>query len=87
MLSGLVSTSNLTAAAPPELNRRDLSRSLLMGLLVLAAFPVDGSERGIAELARELGLNSSTTHRYATTLVAVGLLAHNPRTRRYRHPG
>jgi DNA-binding IclR family transcriptional regulator len=31
-------------------------------------------------------MSPSTTHRYMTTLLAVGLLEQDPRTRRYRVP-
>lgn len=62
----------------------NLSSSLLSGLLVLAAFPSDGSSLGNAEVARMMGMNPSTAHRYITTLVVAGLLEKDPGTRRYR---
>ncbi len=67
-----------------QMEDRRLSRSLLSGLLVLSCFPGDGGYLGIAELARALDMNTSTTHRYVTTLLAVGLLERDPATRRYR---
>jgi len=69
---------------PAQMEDRRLSRSLLAGLLVLSCFPADGEYLGIAELARTLGMNTSTTHRYVTTLLAVGLLERDSATRRYR---
>jgi len=69
---------------PQQLEDRRLSRSLLSGLLVLSCFPPDGGYLGIADLARMLGMNTSTTHRYVTTLLAVGLIERDPATRRYR---
>ncbi len=69
---------------PAQMEDRRLSRSLLSGLLVLSCFPADRRSLGIAELARILGMNTSTTHRYVTTLLAVGLLERDPSTRRYR---
>jgi hypothetical protein len=69
---------------PAQMEDRRLSRSLLSGLLVLSCFPADGGYLGIAELARMLDMNTSTTHRYVTTLLAVGLLERNPATRKYR---
>jgi hypothetical protein len=69
---------------PAQMEDRRLSRSLLSGLLVLSCFPPDGGYMGIAELARTLGMNTSTTHRYVTTLLAVGLLERDAATRRYR---
>jgi Fic family protein len=71
-------------AYPAQMEDRRLSRSLLSGLLVLSCFPLDGGYLGIAELARMLDMNTSTTHRYVTTLLAVGLLERDPATRRYR---
>jgi len=64
-----------------------VSRSLLRGLSILTCFGPDGGSRGILELARELGMSPSTTHRYAYTLVELGLLERCPRTRKYRLPG
>jgi len=63
-----------------------LSRSLLRGLMVLAAFPADGSARQITDVAKQLGLGASTTHRYAVTLVELGLLERDPVSRHYRLP-
>ncbi len=63
-----------------------LSRSLLLGLLVLTCFPDDGSPLAVTEVATSLEMSASTTHRYLTTLLAVGLLEQDPRTRRYRVP-
>jgi hypothetical protein len=63
-----------------------LSRSLLRGLSLLTCFAADGSARGIVEIARDLDLSPSTTHRYASTLVELGLLERDPRTRKYRLP-
>jgi Fic family protein len=71
-------------AYPAQMEDRRLSRSLLSGLLVLSCFPPGGEYLGIAELARMLDMNTSTTHRYVTTLLAVGLLERDPSTRRYR---
>lgn len=63
-----------------------LSRSLLLGLLVLASFPTDGTPAAVTDIAEQLDMSASTTHRYLTTLLAVGLLEQDPRTRRYRVP-
>jgi hypothetical protein len=64
-----------------------LSRSLLRGLSLLRCFGPDGAERGIIEIAGDLGMSPSTTHRYASTLVELGLLERCPKTRKYRLPG
>ncbi len=64
-----------------------LSRSLLRGLALLTGFGPDGEARGIVELAGDLGMSPSTAHRYALTLVELGLLERCPKTRKYRLPG
>jgi Fic family protein len=61
-----------------------MSRSLLLGLLVLSGFPSDRSEIGVIDLAHQLGLGESTTYRYTATLLSVGLLERDPSTRRYK---
>jgi IclR helix-turn-helix domain len=62
------------------------SRSVLRALLVLAAFPPDGTYRPLIDVAKELGYTASTTHRYAITWLAIGLLEQDPKSRRYRRP-
>jgi len=84
LLSGLRDIREVLAREPSQLEDNRLSRSLLAGLLMLASFPTDGSYLGNAEIARLLDMNPSTTHRYVSTLVAVGLLERDPTTRRYR---
>ena len=74
-----------TPRADPD--DRRLSRSLLRGLSLLACFGPGDEGRGIVELARELGMSPGTAHRYAVTLVELGLLDRCPRTRKYRLPG
>lgn len=61
----------------------DISYALVRGLLVLAAFPADGTPRRLSEIAAELGMKTSTVHRCLGTLVAVGLLERDGETRRY----
>lgn len=67
-----------------EIDDPRLSRSLLRGFSLLAGFGSDGDERGIVELANDLGMSPSTAHRYALTLVELGLLERCPETRKYR---
>jgi hypothetical protein len=69
---------------PPERNDHRLSRSLLQGLRLLACVPADGAYTSVTELAGKTGMNMSTSHRYISTLVAVGLLERDPGTRQYR---
>ncbi len=62
-----------------------LSRSLLRGLSILTRFG-EARERGIVEIADELGMSPSTAHRYAQTLIELGLLERCARSRKYRLP-
>jgi hypothetical protein len=92
-LAGALEAPRVSTVEPPaqearadeerDANRR-LSRSLLRGLSILTCFSAESRERGIVEIARELGMSASTTHRYALTLVELGLLERCPRTRKYR---
>jgi hypothetical protein len=68
----------------PLMDDKSFSHSLLIGLEVLTCFPLDGTERGVAEVAEQLSMNNSTVHRYMSTLLRVGLLERNPDTRWYR---
>lgn len=61
-----------------------LSQSLERGLSILSAFRDDRPLIGTSELARELGLGVSTTHRYIATLARLGYLDQDAATRRYR---
>jgi hypothetical protein len=79
-------TSAARGYMPSETTDARLSRSLLRGLSLLTGFGPDGEQRGIVELADDLGMSPSTAHRYALTLVELGLLERCPRTRKYRLP-
>jgi hypothetical protein len=70
-------------AASQLLEDRTVSRSLLYGLMTLSCLPPDGSEWGITDIARELGLPDATVRRYIYTLRLIGLLEQNPQTRKY----
>jgi IclR helix-turn-helix domain len=72
---------------PDDTTDPRLSRSLLRGLSLLTGFGPDCAERGIVELAADLGMSPSTAHRYALTLVELGLLERSPTTSKYRLPG
>jgi len=72
---------------PNDTTDSRLSRSLLRGLSILTCFGPGGDPRGIVELAGDLGMSPSTAHRYALTLVELGLLERCPKTRKYRLPG
>jgi len=76
----------LKALKDPENNNRQVSRSTLHALHILGGFAPAGTEKRVTEVASELGISPSTTHRYATTLLQVGLLERDPNTRLYRIP-
>lgn len=79
-----LSTGSAKSACPSAVMDDDrLSRSLLLGLRVLSCFS-DGEYKGVAEIAKTLGMSPSTTHRYISTLLAVGLLEQDASTRQYR---
>jgi IclR family transcriptional regulator, pca regulon regulatory protein len=59
------------------------SRSLERGLAILACFTPELPLLGIAELAEQLDMNRSTTHRYVSTLVSLGYLEQDG-SRKYR---
>jgi Fic family protein len=84
LLSGLDDVRESLLTAPRQLQDNRLCRSLLAGLLMLACFPADGSYLANAEIARAVGMHPSTSHRYVSTLVAVGLLERDPGTRRFK---
>jgi hypothetical protein len=71
-------------ALAASLGDPQLSQSLLRGLSVLSCYGPDRPWRPIIELATQLDMSPSTTHRYVKTLKAVGLLEQNPTTREYR---
>lgn len=59
------------------------SQSLERGLLILSSFSETRPVLGIADLARSVDLNKSTTHRYVATLAKLGYLHQDPETRKY----
>lgn len=59
------------------------SQSLKRGLAVLGCFTPDRPVLGIADIADELGMSRSTTHRYVITHVALGFLEQGT-NRKYR---
>jgi len=66
-----------------ELSAGSASSSLLRGLLVLACFPRDGTQRTVHGVAEQTGMEVSTTHRYIRTLLLLGFLEQDPKTRAY----
>ncbi|HZQ80587.1 MAG TPA: IclR family transcriptional regulator [Gaiellaceae bacterium] len=60
------------------------SQSLERGLAILSAFRSGRPLLGVSDLAREVGLSRSTTHRYIATLASLGYLDQDPLSRKYR---
>jgi hypothetical protein len=83
LMAGLTGVREVLDANPQDLEDPRLSRSLLSGLLILASMPLNGEISNV-ELARLHGMSVSTSHRYASTLVAAGLIERDYATRRYR---
>jgi IclR family pca regulon transcriptional regulator len=67
----------------PRLRHPAYSQSLERGLSILGCFTSDRPVLGIADIADELGMSRSTTHRYVVTLLALGYLEQGAR-RKYR---
>ena len=67
----------------PRLREPRYAQSLERGLSILECFTPERPVRGIADLAQELGMSRSTTHRYVLTLTALGYLVQGAR-RKYR---
>jgi IclR family transcriptional regulator, pca regulon regulatory protein len=67
----------------PTLREPRYSQSLERGLAILSCFTPDRPVLGIADIADDLGMSRSTTHRYVITLVALGYLEQGA-SRKYR---
>src|SRR5665213_541366 len=67
----------------PSLREPRYSQSLERGLAILTCFTPERPVLGIANIADELGMSRSTTHRYVITLVALGYLEQGA-SRKYR---
>jgi IclR family transcriptional regulator, pca regulon regulatory protein len=67
----------------PSLREPRYSQSLERGLAILGCFTPRRPVLGIADIADDLGMSRSTTHRYVITLVALGYLEQGA-SRKYR---
>ena len=67
----------------PTLRESRYSQSLERGLAILGCFTPERPMLGIADIADDLGMSRSTTHRYMITLVALGFLEQGA-LRKYR---
>jgi IclR family pca regulon transcriptional regulator len=81
------SKASKTASDPawsvPSLREPRYSQSLERGLAILGCFTPERPVLGIADIADDLGMSRSTTHRYVITLVALGYLEQGA-SRKYR---
>ncbi len=77
------STTGDPAWSVPSLREPRYSQSLERGLAILSCFTPARPVLGIADIADELGMSRSTTHRYVITLVALGYLEQGA-SRKYR---
>lgn len=68
---------------PESADGAAFSKSLERGLMVLSAFTQGSPVLGVADLARAVNLNRSTTYRYVATLARLGYLEQDPDTRKY----
>jgi IclR family transcriptional regulator, pca regulon regulatory protein len=71
------------AWSDPDLREPRYSQSLERGLAILGCFSSTRPVLGIADIADNLGMSRSTTHRYMITLVALGYLEQGS-SRKYR---
>src|ERR1700677_4230886 len=84
--STIVKTADVArepAWAVPSLREPRYSQSLERGLAILGCFTPRRPVLGIADIADDLGMSRSTTHRYVITLVALGYLEQGA-SRKYR---
>jgi hypothetical protein len=82
-LAGEIDMRALRGILEPLMDDVSLSRSTYRALLVLHAFPINGDKREVTDVARQLKLSPSTTHRYARTWEAIGLLEQDAASRQY----
>jgi len=76
-------TTKEPAWSIPSLREPRYSQSLERGLAILSCFTPKRPVLGIADIADELGMSRSTTHRYVITLLALGYLEQGA-SRKYR---
>ena len=80
---GAAANGHEPAWSIPSLREPRYSQSLERGLAILGCFTPSRPVLGIADIADELGMSRSTTHRYVITLVALGYLEQGA-SRKYR---
>jgi hypothetical protein len=83
-VAGLADAEGFQVSAQPMLSDPRFARSLVRSLLVLAAFPIDGGEPDLIDIACQFEWSESTTYRYVVTWAALGVLEQNPDSHKYR---
>jgi hypothetical protein len=84
LLSEMSELDQLRAVVAPFIGDMAYSTATFRAAFVLAALPRDGSERTITDIAIEVGLSKSVTHRYMVSWMALGMVCKDPGSRRYR---
>lgn len=74
----------MTTAEPPRNEQVAGTQTITRALNVLGVLRDAGSDVGVIELARALGMHASTTHRILRALVATNYVVQNAQTERYR---
>lgn len=74
MTPRVVHSQSKDSQSVPTLRKPRYSQSLERGLAILGCFTPERHALGIAEIADQLGMSRSTTHRYVVTLVALRFL-------------
>ncbi|MFF8598205.1 IclR family transcriptional regulator [Streptomyces sp. NPDC015232] len=77
-------STSVSVSTPPPAGAPAGAQAVRRALDVLRCFQDYGPEPSASDLARRLGLSTSTAHRLARTLLAAGFLEQDPRTARYR---
>jgi DNA-binding MarR family transcriptional regulator len=84
VLASLDNFEELRRVSGPLLAEKGCSTETVRALLVLVAFPSDGSNVDVSSVAARVGVSPSTTYRYVRALLGVGLLERDPLTNRCR---
>src|SRR5947207_11098312 len=82
---GAVPPDSQAAGSPGSLGAGSpaaFSQSLERGLLILSSFSESRPVLGIADIARSVELNKSTTYRYVATLAKLGYVQQDPETKK-----
>src|SRR5262245_23611056 len=73
----------MASTEPRDASTTAYSQSLERGLQILSSFSGARPVLGIADLARAVWLNKSTTYRYVATLAKLGYVQQDPDTKKY----